>query len=184
MPTYTNQIPAPSSGPALPIRRTPPQTPLIAIVTSDDLIGTYTHYFKGRTQPCETPNCEPCQEGIPFRWHAYLSAWETKTALHFIFETTAAGAEPFTDYRDHHGTLRGCLFQAKRWLQRPNGRLLIQTKPVDLKEIRLPQPPDLIKCLAILWNLSDNHLAPDGYRPDRKMKAIAPDTRKPTKKES
>lgn len=158
MPTYTSSIPDTPRGPALPIRRAPANGNLLAIITAADLIGTNTHYYKGRTMPCELPNCEPHDHGIPFRWHAYVSAWEVKTGLHFIFETTAAGAEPFIEYRDHHGTLRGCLFSAKRWQQRPNGRILIQTKPADLKEIRLPQAPDLVKCLAILWSLPEDNL--------------------------
>ena len=172
MPNYTHNIPDSPSGPALPIRRTPAYTPMQAIVTSPDLIGTYTHYYKGRTVPCESPDCEPCQEGIPFRWHAYLAAHDRKTALHFIFEVTAAGAEPFIDYRDSHGTLRGCLFQARRHMQRQNGRVLIQTKPADLTEIRLPKPPDLTKCLAILWNLPNGEVKKNGVNPQKRTPRI------------
>lgn len=158
MPTYTNTIPDPSRGPALPIRRAPAIGHLAAIITSEDLIGTNTHYYKGRTMPCELPNCEPHEKGIPYRWHSYCAAWEPKTGLHFIFECTAAGSEPFIQYRDHHGTLRGCFFSAKRWQQRPNGRILIQTKPADLTEFRIPNPPNLVQCLAILWSLPEDNL--------------------------
>jgi len=157
MPTYTNTIPDPAHGPALPIRRAPAAGQLVAIITSPDLVGTNTHYYKGRTMPCEAPECEPCRNGVPYRWHSYVSAWETKTALHFIFECTAAGSEPFIEYREHHGTLRGCIFQARRWQQRPNGRILLQTKPADLNEMRLTKPPDLVKCLATLWSLPENN---------------------------
>lgn len=168
MPRYSHNIPDAPSGPALPIRRAPAYSALVAIATAQDLIGTYTHYYKGRTIPCESPNCDACQNGIPFRWHAYLSAWDCKTALHFIFEVTAAGAEPFIDYRDHHGTLRGCLFSARRWKERPNGRVLIQTKPADLREIRLPQPPDMEKCLSILWSLSEKDVKTTGRQPEKR----------------
>ena len=153
MPTWQTTIPDSPRGPALPIRRTPAFKPLTAIVTSEDLLGCYTHFYKGSTIPCEGDDCPAHQDGIPFRWHAYLTAVDTGNNLHFIFEITALGAAPFTDYREHHKTLRGCLFQAKRWNNRPNGRILIQTKPADLTERQIPTAPDLRKCMAILWSL-------------------------------
>jgi len=126
---------------------------LQAIVTSHDLIGCYTHFFHGSTKPCEGESCEACAEGMPFRWHAYFAAVDVLNHLHFVFEVTALGAKHFTDYRDLHGTLRGCQFIARRWNNRPNGRILIQTKPADLTEINIPLPPDLKSCMAIIWSL-------------------------------
>lgn len=168
MPKYSNQIPTDPRGPALPIRRTPAYSKLRAVVTSQDLLGCFTHYFKGRTAPCERPDCEPCRDGLPFRWHAYFACEDVATALHFIFEVTAAGAEPFVEYRDAHGTLRGCLFEAARWKSRPNGRILVRTKPADLTERRLLKPPDLEKCLAILWNLPGDSVNCCGRDPQTK----------------
>jgi len=173
MPIFTTTIPAQPHGHALPIRRTPTFGNLTAIVTTADLIGCYTHYWHGRTIPHEAENCEPCQAGMPYRWHSYVAAWETKTALHFIFEVTANGAEPFITYRDHHNTLRGCLFQAKRWKEKPNGRILIQAKPADLAEVNLPAPPDMEKCLATLWSLGTPDPGPK-HRDPEKRTAIAP----------
>lgn len=178
MPHWTRQIPDDPRGPALPILRTPAFKKLVAIVTSSDLVGTYTHYFKGRTAPCEKPDCEACRNGLPFRWHAYLAAEQTSSALHFIFETTAIGAEPFIDYREQHGTLRGCLFEAARWNNRPNGRILIRTKPADLTERRLPQGPDLTKCLAILWDLPAQDVGPAIYNPSKNSAQLAARPRK------
>ena len=151
---YTTTVPTNPNGHSLPIKRTPAFGALTAIITTENLIGCYTHYWHGRTIPCTLPDCPAHEDGAPFRWHAYQGAWETKTALHFIFEVTACGAEPFITYRDSHNTLRGCLFQAKRFKERPNGRILIHTKPAVLTEINLPNPPDLPKCLATLWSLN------------------------------
>lgn len=178
MPVWSNEIPTDPRGPALPIQRTPAFKPLVAIITTPDLVGTYTHYFKGRTAPCEKPECEACRNGLPFRWHAYVAAEETSTALHFIFETTAMGAEPFIDYRQQTGTLRGCLFEATRWQKRPNGRILIRTKPADLTERRLPAAPDLLKCLAILWDLPEQSVTPSIFNPSKATTQIAADTPK------
>ena len=82
-----------------------------------------------------------------------MSAWDIDTTMHFLFEVTAQAAEHFVQYREAHGTIRGCKFKATRWRQNPNGRVLIQCKSADLREITIPAAPDLIAVLSILWNL-------------------------------
>ena len=174
MPTWSHDIPKDPRGPAFPVIRTPPNKPITAIVTSEDLVGTFTHYFHGRTMPCESESCLACSEGIPFRWHAYVSAWQQGSGLHFLFECTAQAAESFTTFRDAHGTLRGCLFQATRMNQKANGRIQIQTKPVDQTVVFLPEPPDICKCLAILWNLPSKSVAAETINPAKKTIHIKP----------
>ena len=153
MPTWTKLPPERGEGPALPIRRTPPQGSLIGVITSDEMIGTDTHFYGGHTVPCERPDCEACLKGVPFRWHGYVAAIDLKNHLHFIFEMTAAAAEPFKDYKLAHGSLRGCKFGAERLHRRPNGRVIIRTTPADLANVRLPKPPDLINCMSIIWQI-------------------------------
>ena len=172
MPIWSNQIPENPRGPALPIRRTPAYKPLDAIVTSSDIIGCYTHFWHGSTMPCEADHCQACQDGLPYRWHAYLTAIDYNTGLHFIFECTAMSAEAFTQYRDQHATIRGCLFRARRWNNRPNGRILIQTKMADLTNRSLPHAPDLKKCLAILWNLPAAQVFSDCINPEKRMPEV------------
>lgn len=162
MPNWSTDIPKDSRGPSLPIKRTPTSRPLVAIVTSEDLIGCYTHFWGGHTVPCELPDCEPHRQGIPFRWHGYLSAIEHNTHLHFIFEMTAQAAEAFKDYKKANGTLRGCVFEAKRHRSVVNGRVCIRTKPADLRELHLPQGADLRKCMSIIWSLPDSTVVTSG----------------------
>lgn len=150
---YQTSVPADPRGPSFPILRTPSRGTLVAIVTSKDLIGTFTHYFHGRTTPCDGDECEACKGGLPYRWHAYLSALNVDTGLHFIFECTAQAAAYFTDYRDRMDGLRACKFEASRHMSKPNGRVLLRMKQADTSGIHLPNPPDLCKCLAILWGL-------------------------------
>lgn len=159
MPTWSTDVPKRHRGPAFPIRRTPTSRPIVAIVTSDDLIGTDTHFWGGHTVPCEAPECDACQNGVPYRWHGYLAAIDTKSHLHFIFEMTAQAAENFKDFLTAHGTLRGCLFEAKRLKAAINSRVCIRCKPADLREQHLPTAPDLRKCMAIIWNLPDPDVA-------------------------
>lgn len=173
MPKWMNDPPDEPRGPSFPIIRTPPARPLDAIVTSDDLIGCYTHFWHGSTHPCQAPDCQPCNEGMPFRWHAYLTAVGLQTNLHFIFECTAISATSFTAYRNQMGTLRGCQFRAKRWNNKPNGRILIQTRQADLTERTLPTAPDLKKCMAILWSLPLDDVTTPDRNPETDMPRAA-----------
>lgn len=153
---------------------------LVAIVTSEDLAGTNTHFYKGRTRPCEAPECEPCEYGIPFRWHAYTSAIDAETLLHFLFECTAQAAESFVQYRKAHGTLRGCLFNAKRWKAAANSRVIIQTRPANLEKISLPRAPNLPAVLAVLWSLPKGDVTTCGRDAFRDVPAIATHTLNPS----
>lgn len=169
MPIWSDNPPDEPRGPALPIRRTPAGRPLVAIVTSENLIGCYTHFYKGKTVPCEGTDCPAHQEGIPYRWHSYLSAVDQKDGLHIIFECTAQATESFTVYRDHHNTVRGCLFEAQRLNGRINGRVIIRCRPADLTSHRLPHGPDLTQCMAIIWSLPINSIETEGQDPQRKV---------------
>lgn len=179
MPKWSNEIPESPRGPALPIRRTPAGKPMEAIVTSFDLIGCFTHFYKGQTVPCEGEDCPAHLEGIPFRWHAYMTAVDYHNNLHFIFECTAISAEFFTAFRSQYMSLRGCHFKATRWNNRPNGRILVRTKMADLAERTLPDPPDLQKAMAILWSLPIDDVSTPTFDPQTQMPVIT--TKKKTK---
>lgn len=153
MPLFTNTPPKADGERALPLKRTPSVGRIRAVITSKDLVGTNTHFFGGHTVPCEAPDCQACQKGIPWRWHGYVSAIQATKRLHFIFEFTAQAADTFRDYYALHDTLRGCIFDAERMHNRPNGRVILQVKPGDLAELNLPTAPDLEACLRIIWHL-------------------------------
>lgn len=153
MPNFSTDLPVDREGYGLPIRRTPTHGRLTAIVTSNQMVGCDTHFFRGHTIPCERPDCEACRVGIPFRWHTYIGCLEQSHHLHIIFEATLQASLPFVEYRQAHNDLRGCGFEATRLHAQPNGRVIIRTKPAPIEHIRLPGPPDLIACLSIIWNL-------------------------------
>lgn len=154
MPSFTNEPPSDPRGVAMRLVRTPTQSPFRAIVTSDDLIGTATHFWHGRTVPHEEENCKPCLDGLPWRWHAWVSAMQSKTHEHVLFEMTAAASKPLVHHRKVNGTMRGAMIEAWRPSKRPNGRVVIQVKTIDLTDIRVPPAPDLVKALAIIWNIA------------------------------
>jgi len=156
VPKFTNTPPADPKGYALPIVRTPSSGKFSAIVTSDDLVGTNTHWWGGRTVPCDAPDCEPCRNGCPYRWHAYCSAYNPRTAVHVLFECTAQAAETLVQYRRAHSTLRGCLIEAYRWRSAANGRVVMRATPAAQSPDTLPKPPDLLKVLSIIWQMNEN----------------------------
>lgn len=153
MPNYSNVPPDNAKGVALPILRTPASGKIRAIVTSDDLIGTNTHFWGGHTVPCSPPTCEACQKGVPYRWHAYLSAFAAQKNIHFLYECTATAAEVLVAYRVANDQLRGCIFEAYRWRGTRNGRIMLRCEPSPDRQTQLPPPPDLEAVLAILWQL-------------------------------
>lgn len=151
--TWTTDVPTDPRGKAFPLRRAPPGGHLVAAITSEDLIGLDTHFFGGHTVPCERPDCKACSKAMPFRWHGYVAAIDATNNLHFIFEFTAQAADAFVQYRDAHGTLRGCRFEARRLNSKANGRVILSCRPVDQTKITLPNPPDIAACMSIIWNL-------------------------------
>lgn len=162
MPIFSNTPPVDPRGVGLTLKRCPTYGAITGIVTSSDLLGCPTHFFGGRTVPCETQNCEPCLNGVPWRWHSYCSCWSQSNKIHFLLENTARATEPLVQYRDAHGSLRGCLFRAQRMNARPNARVYIETKPADLEKIHLPDAPDLAKVLSIIWNIPLPAITKDG----------------------
>jgi len=162
---FSNVPPTDPRGTALPLVRTPAFKPLVATITSTDLVGCPTHFYHGRTVPHDDEDCAPCNAGMPWRWHAWLSAVVLSTNTHILFECTRQAAETLLLYRTAHNTLRGCTFRAQRPSKQPNGRVYIETKKADLDKLTLPEAPDLIKCLAIIWNIATDDMAiPDERR--------------------
>lgn len=165
MPKFTNSPPSDPRGYALPIVRTPAGRKFQAIITSDDLVGCNTHFWGGKTVPCESPDCEPCKKGIPYRWHAYCSAVLHPQGLHVLYEVTALAAETLVTYRRSNSTLRGCALEAYRWKGAANGRVIIKCERTSRDLDSLPSPPDLVHCLSIIWQLPKNSIEEGEHSP-------------------
>ena len=162
MPSWTKSPPEDSRGQGLPLLRTPAVRSIRAIVTSKTLIGTDTHFWGGHTVPCERPECEACNNGIGYRWHGYLTAYNPNDQLHFIFEMTANAATVFNDYQTVNDTLRCCQFEAYRWKHVKNGRVIIKCERSAINPAALPNAPDLERVMAIIWRLPIPNVKVDG----------------------
>lgn len=150
---FSSTPPDDPRGYALPLVRTPAGKAIVAVVYSDDLVGCATHFWGGRTVPCDGDQCTPCGEGVSWRWHAWVAAFSPASHHCFLFESTARVASIFVAYRQQHGTLRGCKFRAQRRTPARNSRVYLECVPADLQVVHLPDPPDLVKCLHVLWNV-------------------------------
>lgn len=154
MPRWQNQPPAPETAMPYRLLRVPAKGSLVGIATSTDMIGCNTHYARNRTIPCEgAGSCEACAEGYSFRWHCYVAILLTPGWEHTVLELTAAASDPLRNYIAIHNELRGCHLTAARPSSRPNGRVVLQAKPADLRGIRLPDPPDVHRILCHIWGV-------------------------------
>jgi hypothetical protein len=164
MPTWTTTLPAVAKHHGFDLRRTPTSGALQAIVTCENLLVCDTHWWHGRTTPCERQAneqgktiddtmCQACTEKQAWRTHAYVSAFDAKTHEHFLFECTAFAAKSLAEYYQSAGTLRGCVFHASRPKNTPNGKVCIVTNTANLARVTLPNPPDVPRALSVIWRL-------------------------------
>jgi len=170
MPTWRNTLPPEGKHMGFSLHRTPSTGDVRAVITSDDLLVCDTHFWHGRTMPCERllndqghtiddSPCHPCREKVAYRTHCYVAAYDSKKSEHFIFECTTHAAKAFAEYREATGSLRGCAFRASRPKGTPNGKVLIETAPSNLAKYPLPQPPNVVLALAVIWRLPLTGLA-------------------------
>jgi hypothetical protein len=164
VPNFRTVLPAPSAHQGYDIRRTPATATLAAIVTSENFLCCDTHYYAGRTTPCERITnergqttddsmCPACTRKQPWRTHVYVSCFNPKTHEHFLFECTANAAKTFAEHVQIYKTLRGFAFAASRPKGGVNAKVVIQAIPVNLANITLPKPPDIPRALAVIWRL-------------------------------
>ena len=146
------------------LKRTPGVGALQAIITCDDLLVCDTHFYRGRTAPCERlindegktideSPCAACLDKASYRTHVYLSAFIVKNCEHFIFECTSNAAKALDDYRKATGSLRGCIMYASRPKGLKNSKVVIETNTANLSKVKLPPAPDLERALAVIWRI-------------------------------
>lgn len=172
---FQNEPPKDERGQSLPLMRCPTHKPISGIITSTNLVGTQTHYYRGRTIPCDSGNCPACSDGVPWRWHGYVSLFSATSSRQVLFEFTARAAEPLTAYRETYGTLRGCKLTAKRINSSANARVMMQCIPADLAKLTIPKEPDLLAALSIIWNIERPAIAIEGINKNAPALDIAQD---------
>jgi hypothetical protein len=164
MPTFQHTLPPRDKPFGCDLKRTPAAATLRGIITCDTLTTCDTHFYHGRTTPCERiindngrtiddSYCAPCQAKQPWRSHAYVSLFDTRAREHFILELTDAAAQPLEEYYKANGTLRGCAIQAWRPKAAANAKVQVICSPANLQSNPIPAAPNIIAALCVIWRV-------------------------------
>lgn len=164
MPTFKTELPANKQHMGFDLKRTPPTGFLQGIITCDEMIVSDTHFWGGRTIPCDRQQqapdgsltageCKACSEAIPFRTLVYVTVFDPKTRDHYLFECTSPAALPLEEYRKSLGTLRGCILHSSRPKGGKNAKVVIQTNTANLSRVQLPASPNVVALLCTLWRI-------------------------------
>lgn len=135
------------------IQRTPQKGAIVARVLSHEFTGARTHYYNGRTQPCNPKDCEACNKNMASRWHGWIFAQDLKTLEVFIFEFPPAAGEALDHKFSQLRTLRGVHFKCHRIGGKANGRVVIQFGEQDQDREALPRVPSMEPILCSIWGL-------------------------------
>jgi len=153
VPQWSSSPPDRSGPRPLPIIRTPIAKPIVATILSDAMMGCPTHFWGGRTTPCEAPDCEACNAGSPTRWHGYLVIFSEQQRTSAILEIPDAAAEQLTLLAYSLPTLRGAKIKVTRSKATRNARVLIELQAPTIEQKNLPRAADLQTLLALIWKL-------------------------------
>lgn len=148
-----------------PILRVPATGKLQVIVLSHDLIGCYTHYHRGRTEPCTQDACDACAARTERRWHGWLGIRAIRSGACYILEVTAKASSPIDEYYRAHRTLRGAIMTLHRYPARPNGRVHATLTHPDAPPADLPACIDLQAQLLRMWSRSTQPARPQIHEP-------------------
>lgn len=153
MPNWTTELPQRTGPKPMQLLRTPATGSLRGFITCSRLIGCDTHFWRGRTRPCEAPDCEACNDGSPTRWHGYLSLFNASSRAHAILELTASALEQLEEFRHTYLTLRGLTLVSRRAKSSRNARVILEVGPPRPDAPELPAEPDIAAIMCNIWRL-------------------------------
>lgn len=137
----------------IPVWRAPTKGEGGCIILSKVLIGTWTHFFRGRTQPCLGDACAICADQITRRWHGWVVGWGSKDRSMRIVELPAGPAVTLSDFGKERGGLRGVGIRLSRRNGKPNGPVVIAISGAQIDSALLPPCPDLAPLLLRMWQI-------------------------------
>lgn len=134
------------------IRRVPADKKMTVVILSHNLVGCYTHFFRGCTVSCPSHgHCEACENGTPRRWHSWFGGWNPKNDFRAIVEITPRVIEAFDSAFRKERTLRGKEVTLHRAPAKPNGKLYASIVDAGVSKDVLPKAPDVAKHLMRMW---------------------------------
>jgi hypothetical protein len=137
-----------------PLHRSKPGRTITALIASADLVGAYTHFWKGRTSICTYPACEPCSTSRSARWYGFLHIWSPETNASGILELTPSCLPAVDDWLEKFGTLRGAKICVSRASHKINSRVIATLKASPYALEKIPPALDLIAQLSRMWEVT------------------------------
>jgi hypothetical protein len=166
-PIQWNHDPEPESkSPKLKLLRCPQGSLPPFVILSPSQFGGDSHYYGGRTIPCEGRECPYCAVHSKRIWKGYLAVWDAKHRTTGIIEFTKPCLETIRTYKAAHGTLRTHSIELHRAGKKINGSLSVILAPTAWADADIPPPPDVIAILTRMWN----------QRPETILKPQPPNT--------
>lgn len=152
--TFFSDRPEASAMPlGFPVVRAPQKGSDIYTLLSDEVIGCWTHFFRGRTQPCLGDLCTICSPEVRRTWHGWLLGYDPSRRQTYIVELPAGPAMALTKWREERGSLRGCSIELRRKNGKVNGPVQVGTAGPKIDLSLLPPCLDLKPMLLRMWQI-------------------------------
>jgi len=150
---------------SIPLLRSKPGRTFAALCVSPEIVGAYTHFWKGRTALCTYPECEPCHAHRAARWYGYLHVWTPATNATALLEITPSCVTPLEEYLAQFGTLRGAKITIARANHKINSRVVLTAQASAYALDKLPATLDVRAHLRRIWETTAT-LAADAAAPN------------------
>lgn len=153
---FLHEAPDASAGPlGLQVVRAPSKGKVSFTLLSDAVLGTWTHYFRRRTQPCMGVECQICPLENTRRWYGWLVGFNVLRGQKWLVEVPAGVALNLQAWRRERGSLRGCSLSLFRANNKENGPVRGEISPPHLDIGLLPECPDIVSLLCRMWQIKD-----------------------------
>jgi len=152
MSDWDNAVPPQRDYATIQLMRVPNSARLLGIAINTLLQGRTTHWDGRRTGPCPGTTCPMCRDGHIGRWHAYVPLFNQSSGKIFVVQLTALAAGALQEEAQRYKTLRGLLLQISRVKPRDNARILIEARALPVLPHDLPDPIDIPRFMASVWN--------------------------------
>ena len=138
-----------------------------AVILSEKMIGTYMHFWGGRSEPCMKKNCRACEAGNRARWYGWIGICVAETHQIMILEITRAAAEQIKEYLESHEKLRGAKIAGWRKGKKENGKLTLEIREGESKLLFLPKEPEICERLKRMWETKRRNLEVEREKPNK-----------------
>lgn len=112
------------------------------------------HYWRKRTTPHFTENCEACEHNCPIRERGYIAVTPKDRVKVMILEVTDQCDESIKGASEMLTSLRGQVVALERMENERNGKLRIEFSGRSVDPSLLPDSPDVEEILRRVWGMA------------------------------